>query len=136
MTDNLSISRRSANMRKIGSKNTAPEMRVRRLAFGMGYRYRLHSGKLPGKPDIVFLSRKKVIFIHGCFWHQHEACREGRTPNSNVGYWGPKLKRNVQRDSRAQEALRVQGWESLVIWECQTVDERKLRDILVSYLQL
>src|SRR5690348_9794391 len=106
MTDKLSPARRSANMSKIRSKDSEPELVVRRLAFKLGYRFRLHGAKLPGKPDLVFAGRKKVIFVHGCFWHQHEGCREGRVPESNTAYWAPKLQRNIQRDAEAQSALR------------------------------
>src|SRR5437764_15346089 len=107
MADKLSPARRSANMARIRSKDSAQEMVVRRLVFSLGYRYRLHAAKLPGKPDMVFASRRKVIFVHGCFWHQHQACREGRAPGSNTGYWTPKLQRNVRRDAEAQAALRA-----------------------------
>jgi DNA mismatch endonuclease (patch repair protein) len=135
MTDKLSPARRSANMSKIRSKNSAPEMLVRRLVFKLGYRYRLHAAKLPGKPDLVFPSRKKAIFVHGCFWHQHPQCREGRAPGSNTGYWTPKLQRNVQRDDQAQKALRAAGWDSLVIWECETTDGQTLQEKLEAFLR-
>ncbi|WP_259397709.1 very short patch repair endonuclease, partial [Burkholderia cepacia] len=109
---------RSDNMRRIRSKDTAPEMAVRRLTHGLGYRYRLHRKDIPGKPDLVFPARRKVIFIHGCFWHQHPGCREGRPPKSNAAYWLPKLERNQQRDKAALEKLAALGWNALVIWEC------------------
>src|SRR5262245_26748245 len=97
--DKIAPKRRSANMARIRSVNTGPEMTVRRMAHGLGYRYRLHHRDLPGKPDLVFVAQKKIIFVHGCFWHQHEHCREGRLPGSNSEYWQPKLTRNVRRDA-------------------------------------
>lgn len=120
--DKLSAERRSANMARIRSKDTNPEVTLRKLIHGLGYRFRLHRKDLPGKPDLVFPSRKKVIFVHGCFWHQHSGCREGRVPGSRLEYWGPKLKRNQERDAAAQVALKEQGWRSLVVWECGLKD--------------
>src|SRR5215469_11136426 len=120
--DQISPQRRSENMARIRSRGTKPEMLVRRIAFGLGYRFRLHRKDLPGKPDLVFASRRKVIFVHGCFWHQHSECREGRPPKSNAGYWGPKLRRNLERDAAHLKALTDLGWESLVVWECEALD--------------
>src|SRR5690348_8796358 len=111
---------RSENMRRIRSKNTVPEMAVRRLVHGMGYRYRLHRKDIPGKPDLALPSRRKVIFVHGCFWHQHPECREGRPPRSNAAYWLPKFARNQGRDKAALEQLAALGWQALVVWECET----------------
>jgi DNA mismatch endonuclease (patch repair protein) len=119
MTDNLTTQRRSDNMRRIASKHTKPEMLARRLIHGMGFRYRLHGKDLPGRPDLVFRSRRKVIFVHGCFWHQHEKCADGRTPRSNTEYWSPKLKRNVDRDMSVLIQLNQMGWGVLVVWECE-----------------
>jgi DNA mismatch endonuclease (patch repair protein) len=120
--DKLSAERRSANMRRIRSKNTAPELLLRRMLHRLGYRFRLHRKDLPGKPDLVFPSRRKVIFVHGCFWHQHSGCREGRVPGTRLDYWEPKLTRNQQRDAAAQLAMREQGWRFLVVWECELKD--------------
>jgi len=117
--DKLSPERRSANMARIRSKNTSPEITLRTLVHGLGCRFRLHRKDLPGKPDLVFLSRKKVIFVHGCFWHQHPECREGRVPGSRLEYWEPKLLRNKQRDAAAQAALKKLGWRCLIVWECE-----------------
>ncbi|MFM0488308.1 very short patch repair endonuclease [Paraburkholderia graminis] len=125
---------RSENMRRIRSKNTSPEMVVRRLLHRLGYRYRLHRKDVPGKPDIVFLARRKAIFIHGCFWHQHSACREGRPPKSNGEYWQPKLARNQERDRRNQEALATLGWTVMVVWECEVNSEPSLAERLVHFL--
>lgn len=119
---------RSENMRRIKSKGMKPEMLVRRLVHGMGYRYRLHSPALPGKPDLVFASRRKVIFVHGCFWHRHSdpSCPDRREPRSNRDYWRPKLERNRQRDAGHIAALEAAGWSVLVVWECKTRDAAKL----------
>jgi DNA mismatch endonuclease (patch repair protein) len=134
--DKISVARRSANMRAIRSKDTKPEMAVRRLAHRMGYRFRINRKNLPGKPDMVFPSRHAVIFIHGCFWHQHPdpACKDTYPPKSNTDYWLPKLLRNQTRDAEHKAALQAQGWRVLVIWECQTKDEMVLKNILSSFL--
>ncbi|WP_246590980.1 very short patch repair endonuclease [Georgfuchsia toluolica] len=135
MADKISRERRSANMRSICSKNTTLEMVVRRLVHGMGYRYRLHRADLPGKPDIVFVSRHKVIFVHGCFWHQHRNCKIGHLPKSNLGYWVPKLNANRKRDAVNKRALRRLGWEYLVVWECEIFNKGKLVDRLKGFLK-
>jgi DNA mismatch endonuclease (patch repair protein) len=136
MADRITASARSENMRRIKSSGTAPEMVVRRLVYRLGYRYRLHSAALPGKPDLVFSGRRKVIFVHGCFWHQHDQCAGGHTPSSNKGYWSPKLARNVQRDRTSLSSLRDAGWHALVIWECETKawTEAKLATIIQAFL--
>jgi DNA mismatch endonuclease (patch repair protein) len=123
-------------MSKIKARNTKPEMLVRRLLHRAGYRYRLHGRNLPGNPDLVFRARRKVIFVHGCFWHQHEAaeCRDGRRPKSNTDYWGPKLTRNVERDRRALDELMKTGWNVLTIWECEIADTSTLAKLLVEFL--
>lgn len=128
MADKLTSERRSENMRRIRSGGMKPEMIVRRLVHGMGYRYRLHRRDLPGKPDLVFGPKQKVIFVHGCFWHGHElrTCLDGRVPKSNTGYWGPKLARNKQRDAAQLLELKRLGWRALVIWECETADAGKI----------
>lgn len=135
MADRVSKQARSENMRRITSSDTRPELVVRRLLHGMGYRYRLHRKDLPGKPDIVLGPRQKAIFVHGCFWHQHAACRAGRIPGSNSQYWVPKLRRNVERDALTQQALAAGGWEVLVIWECQIKDRAGLADTLRSFIE-
>lgn len=121
MADKISATRRSENMRQIKSAGTKPEMIVRRLVHSLGYRYRLHRRDLPGKPDLVFGPRKKVIFVHGCFWHQHAdaSCVDSRLPKSNPEYWTKKLQRNVQRDRENRERLEAAGWQVHVIWECE-----------------
>jgi len=123
--DRISREQRSANMRRIRSKGMKPEMKVRRLLHALGYRFRVHRTNLPGTPDLVFLGRKKAIFVHGCFWHQHpEAnCRLAHTPRSNSEYWLPKLERTAARDAAALDALYSLGWQSIVVWECELKDE-------------
>jgi DNA mismatch endonuclease (patch repair protein) len=120
--DKISTERRSANMRRIRSKDTSPEIALRRLIHSLGYRFRLHRKDLPGQPDIVLPGRRKVIFAHGCFWHQHPDCQEGRIPGSRPDYWVSKLKRNQIRDATSRALLEKQGWKVLVIWECELKD--------------
>lgn len=121
-------------MARVKSKNTAPELAVRRLLHGLGYRFRLHRKDLPGTPDIVFPKYQKVIFVNGCFWHGH-GCSQGRAPKSRENYWGPKLSMNRERDERKIEALDRAGWASLTVWQCEIQDEeslaRRLREFLV-----
>lgn len=135
--DKLTPERRSANMRAITSKDTKPELIVRRLAHALGYRFRLHSSNLPGKPDLVFASKRRVIFVHGCFWHQHpiSKCLDARRPKSNRGYWQSKLDRNIQRDARHSAALQADGWKILVIWDCETKSLRRLEARLRRFLE-
>jgi DNA mismatch endonuclease (patch repair protein) len=136
MTDHLTTSERSKNMAAIKSKDTAPEFAVRFLAHRLGYRYRLHDPDLLGSPDLVFTSRKAVIFIHGCFWHQHSSARcKARPPKTNRGYWVKKLERNVARDACNQRILRRMGWRVMVIWECQTHDRQKVESRLKRFLE-
>ena len=126
MMDTLSPKERSERMARVRSKDTEPEMAVRRLVHGMGYRYRLHGRRLPGRPDMVFASRKKVIFVHGCFWHRHADCRLARLPKSKLDFWLPKLERNRERDREVQEELRRRDWAVLVVWECEVSDLESL----------
>lgn len=111
---------RSEIMRAVLSKDTSPELIVRRLLHGAGFRYRLHRKDLPGSPDIVFPSRRKAILIHGCFWHRHDCARGARTPKTNVDYWREKIARNVRRDAASNEALLSKGWQFAIVWECET----------------
>ncbi len=104
-------------MSRIRGKDTEPELTVRRILYGLGYRYRLHAKSLPGKPDIVFPARRKVIFVHGCFWHGH-ACLGGKLPSTRTKFWAAKIAENKRRDRRNRSALRRLCWESLVVWEC------------------
>jgi DNA mismatch endonuclease (patch repair protein) len=121
-------------MRAVKSKNTTLEVRVRQLVHALGYRFRLHRKKLPGTPDLVFPSRRKVIFVHGCFWHGHDCARGAREPKTNVGYWREKIRRNRARDLSAISTLTSDGWESLVLWECETRDGAKLTERLHTFL--
>jgi DNA mismatch endonuclease (patch repair protein) len=123
-------------MRAIRSKGMKPELLVRRMVHSLGYRFRLHRRDLPGKPDLAFIGRKKAIFVHGCFWHQHAGCREGRVPASNEGYWGPKLRKNVDRDRESVEQLEARGWRTLIIWECELRDAESLQRKLLDFLRL
>ena len=120
-------------MKAVRRKDTAPEMIVRRLLHAAGYRYRLHVKKLLGTPDIVFPSRRKAIFVHGCFWHGHD-CRAGRRPQSRQDYWIPKIERNQARDAAAVDALSRSGWSSLIVWECETADRDSLLARLCNFL--
>jgi DNA mismatch endonuclease (patch repair protein) len=137
MTDKLTPQRRSENMRAIRSKGMAPELAVRQAAHALGYRFRLHRKDLPGKPDLVFASRKKVIFVHGCFWHQHPdpSCKIARLPKSNLDYWLPKLQRNALRDKQHIADLEGAGWSVLTIWECEAKDRSKLDAKLAAFLE-
>ena len=133
MVDNRSAESRSALMSRIGGKDTAPELVVRRLLHALGYRYRLYRRDLPGTPDIVFPSRKKVIFVNGCFWHAH-GCRFGRPPKSRPEFWLPKLEHNRSKDLRNRRALRDLGWDVLTVWQCQTSSRNRLEEQLSSFL--
>jgi DNA mismatch endonuclease, patch repair protein len=133
MADNRSVESRSALMSRIGGKDTAPELAVRRLLHALGYRFRLHRKELPGTPDIVFPSRRKVIFVNGCFWHAH-GCRIGRPPKSRPEFWLPKLERNRSKDKRNRRNLRRMGWAVLTVWQCQTKSAEQLESDLSSFL--
>ena len=134
MTDTISPERRSRNMSRIRGRDTKPEIAVRRLLHRMGYRYRLHRTDLPGKPDIVFGPRRKVIFVHGCFWHGHSCKRGSRVPKSNVDYWRAKIARNVARHSGQLEELTATGWTNLTLWECELADEDSVARRLSAFL--
>jgi DNA mismatch endonuclease (patch repair protein) len=136
MTDIVDRATRSRMMAHIRSRDTTPERAARRELYHLGIRYRLHDGKLPGRPDIVIRRLRTVIFIHGCFWHQHPGCRMAYTPKSNVEFWQRKLQGNVARDAQKQALLMEQGWRVVVIWECETRDREALRDQLARWLEL
>lgn len=119
--DNVKPEERSRIMRLVKQKNTKPEMRVRKLVYSLGYRYRLHIRNLAGCPDMVFRSRRKIIFVHGCFWHQHNCAMGDRMPKSRVDFWRAKLRGNKKRDAEIRRQLRADGWSILIVWECQTV---------------
>lgn len=134
MADVHSTEQRRFNMSRIKGKDTKPEMKVRRLVHGLGYRYRLHSKDLLGKPDLVFPGRHKVIFVHGCYWHMH-SCRYGKVvPKTNTEFWQNKRQSNVTRDERNMAALTEAGWKILVLWECELKDEDSLLEKLKQFL--
>ena len=135
MTDHLTVEQRSWNMSRIRAKDTKPELAVRSLLHRMGYRFRLHRRDLPGRPDIVLPKYKAVIFVHGCFWHQHSGCRFSNLPKSRQDYWTQKLEGNVRRDRRHQRNLRKQGWKVFIVWECQTKNEDTLVKTVHSFLR-
>ena len=135
MVDTRTAKQRSRIMSRIRGKDTRPEMRVRRIVYGLGYRYRLHRKDLPGQPDLALAGRRKVIFVHGCFWHQHEGCRRGQLPKSNLKYWGPKLEENKRRDLANQLRLKDMGWEALVVWECETKNIFSLQARIEDFLE-
>jgi DNA mismatch endonuclease, patch repair protein len=133
--DTLSPLERSERMGRVRSKDTKPELAVRRLVHSLGYRYRLHRTNLPGRPDLVFSSRGKVIFVHGCYWHRHEGCARTRLPKSRLDFWRPKLEANVARDATTLKKLRALGWGVMVIWECQVKKRETLASRIKRFLQ-
>lgn len=136
-TDVFAPEKRSAVMRAVKSRDTTPELAVRAAvrALGYGRRYRLNGGKLPGKPDLVFATLGKVVFVHGCFWHGHRCARGARAPKQNAAYWAAKIARNRTRDIASLRALRRDGWRTLVVWECETRDDDFLSRKLAHFLR-
>lgn len=137
MTDIFSPDKRRAIMSAVQSKNTSPELIVRKMVFSSGYRYRLHDVKLPGNPDLVFAGRKKVIFVNGCYWHRHN-CSKGRSmPKTREDFWKRKFETNVKRDTRNRRDLKKMGWDVLVVWECQTKSSKEdiLRRKIICFLE-
>ncbi|RMB08107.1 very short patch repair endonuclease [Eilatimonas milleporae] len=128
MTDHVTRAKRRAIMQAVRSKNTGPELIVRRAAHGLGLRFRLHRKDLPGTPDLVFPKRRTVIFVHGCYWHRHKGCSKATMPKTNVEFWRDKFERNVARDEQITKALEAAGWRVAVIWQCQakTIDKARL----------
>jgi len=125
---------RRRTMQAVKSKNTAPELFLRKMLHAQGYRYRLHRRNLPGCPDLVFPGRRKVIFIHGCFWHGHDCPRGARVPKTNQDYWVPKIVRNRTRDAKNQAMLAGAGWEVLTVWECETHNPAAIAERLQAFL--
>ena len=123
---------RSRNMSAIKSKNTKPEIAVRKVLHSMGYRFRLHSKDLPGSPDIVLPKYKTVIFVHGCFWHRHENCKYATTPKTREEFWNNKFRSNTERDLEIHEKIKNLNWRSVVIWECETKNMKNLRDKIID----
>jgi DNA mismatch endonuclease (patch repair protein) len=137
--DRLEPERRSWLMSRVASKNTSPEIRVRKAAHALGLRFRLHPSNLPGKPDIAFRKHKTVILVHGCFWHRHRLCKKATFPKSKVAYWQRKFDSNVRRDKKVARDLRRHGWRVATIWECETKDPallvRKLTSVFGSSIR-
>jgi DNA mismatch endonuclease (patch repair protein) len=125
------VRHRMSKIRKTGSK---PELLVRKIAHRLGYRFRINRSDLPGTPDVVFPARRKVIFVHGCFWHQHVGCHHANTPRTRPEYWLPKLARTIERDQSSIRALHALGWDAMVIWECEIRDSESLKDRLEQFL--
>ena len=134
MADTVSPEVRSQIMAKVKSKGMKPELRVRKLLHRLGFRYRLHRSDLPGRPDLVFPARRKVIFVNGCFWHRHDDCPKARVPATNRDYWLAKLERNYNRDRRNIALLQEQGWSVMTVWECQLRDIPAAAERLASFL--
>ena len=136
MVDTLTRKERSERMSRVRNRDTKPEMLVRKLVHGLGFRYRLHDRKLPGAPDLVFRSRRKAIFIHGCFWHRHSdrTCKLARMPKSRLEFWKPKLEGNRQRDLKNQSELDAIGWTYLVVWECELGHREQLENKVLAFL--
>lgn len=135
MPDSFSSSTRSRIMSGIKSKGTKPEIQVRRLLHNLGYRYRLHRADLPGRPDLVFPSRRKVVFVNGCFWHNHPGCARAHIPSGNKDYWLPKLTNNRERDERNVQLLKEKGWGVMTVWECQLKDMSTTSQRLTEFLE-
>jgi DNA mismatch endonuclease (patch repair protein) len=136
MADTLTPKQRSRQMALVRDRNTAPEIVVRKLVHSLGFRYRLHVRSMVGCPDLVFSRLRKVIFVHGCFWHQHSCNRGNRIPKANRGYWKAKLARNVGRDKSHRAALRRLGWQVLIVWECEATprDSGRLASRVLRFL--
>lgn len=132
--DRLTPAQRSAHMGRIRRANTKPEWIVRRLLHRLGYRFRLQWKAAPGRPDVAFPGRRKIIFVHGCFWHQHEGCRRAGIPGTRREFWVQKFERNKARDARDLARAEAEGWSTLVVWECETFDDAMLERRLVGFL--
>lgn len=134
MVDHVDRTKRSLIMASVRSRDTKPELAVRRMLYSLGYRYRLHSSTLPGKPDLVFPSRCKVVFVHGCFWHRHRKCQYATTPKTRVNYWEDKFDANVARDRRTVQSLKKMGWAVATVWQCELKDPQRLVRRLNDFL--
>lgn len=132
--DKFTPEQRSKVMSRVKGRDTRPEKLVRSLLHRMGYRFRLHRKDLPGKPDVVLPKHRKIVFVHGCFWHGHEGCRRATRPGSNTEFWNRKLDANIERDVRAQHELESTGWEVLTVWQCETHDVPMLSERLKTFL--
>lgn len=135
MTDTLTTAERSALMKRVRRSDTTPEMVVRRALHRRGFRYVLNDRRLPGSPDLVFPSRRKVIFVHGCFWHYHQGCARAKIPSTRPEFWAPKLAANRARDKAAVSALRRAGWRVMTVWECELLDADRAIERIVRFLE-
>ena len=135
MSDVFSRKKRSWIMARISGSNTKPEIVVRKILYGLGFRYRLNVRKLPGTPDIVLSKHNKVVFVHGCFWHGHKGCKRSKRPTTNVAFWNRKIDKNIDRDKKSVKELRQLGWQPLVIWECQTKRPESLEKRLIRFFK-
>lgn len=134
MADVFTKEERSRIMSKVKGRDTKPEKKVRSMLHKLGFRFRINEKKLPGKPDIVLPRHRKVVFVHGCFWHGHKKCKRGSRPTSNVRFWTKKINGNIARDATVRRKLKRAGWKSLVIWTCQIKDEVKLKERLECFM--
>lgn len=134
MADRISPEQRSRNMSRVKGRDTKPELLVRSIVHGLGYRFRLHSKKLPGRPDVVLPRHRKVIFVHGCFWHGHPGCRRAARPSTNREFWDKKIEGNIARDAANIEALSAAGWKVLVVWQCAMKERERLEKTLSEFL--
>ena len=135
MSDVFSRKKRSWIMARVSGSNTKPEIVVRKILYGLGFRYRLNVRKLAGTPDIVLPKHKKVVFVHGCFWHGHNGCKRSKRPTTNVAFWNRKINKNIDRDKKSLKELRRLGWKPLVIWECQTRKPELLEKKLIRFFK-
>ena len=135
MTDVFDPEKRTEIMSRVRGRDTKPELIVRRIAHGLGFRFRLHREDLPGRPDIVFPRHRAVIAVHGCFWHRHPGCKHASSPKTRERYWQDKFKANVVRDRRNETGLRDLGWKVMVIWECETKDHEAVAARIESFLR-
>jgi len=134
VTDHVDREKRSLIMSAVHSQDTKPELAVRKIVHSLGYRYRLHDPKLPGRPDLVFALRRKAIFVHGCFWHRHTRCRYTTTPKTRTAFWEAKFSSNVSRDRRTRHLLKKMGWKVLTVWQCELKNLKKLTERLDEFL--
>ena len=134
MVDHVDRTKRSLIMAAVHSQDTKPEIAVRRIVHALGFRYRLHDRALPGRPDLVFVSRRKAIFVHGCFWHRHTRCKYATTPKSHTASWDAKFRSNVDRDRRTRRELKKAGWTILTVWQCELKNTEKLTERLNEFL--
>jgi DNA mismatch endonuclease (patch repair protein) len=132
--DHVDQAKRSLIMAAVHSTDTAPEMAVRKIVHALGYRYRLHVPTLPGRPDLVFPARRKIIFVHGCFWHRHNGCRYASSPKTNCEFWERKFDANVARDRRSRRELKKMNWSVLTVWQCELKKPEKLTERLNDFL--